>query len=933
MSTPPHSASRWQRWSLWLTLIILLNAGYLWADGSPSLFYVGNVLGHLVLAAFMIGVWGAIGAAMLRQESRAPLTWVTLALMMAAAGTGGALIAIGNTQALRPVLVAHIACSFATAGATLLWMRRRASVQPIWLRVAAAVLVLAILIPATRPLWPQDPTHVITNPALPPPDAAGAAMGGADGPFFPSAAETASGELIPGDFFLDSQSCGRSGCHGELVEQWQASAHHLSSFNNQWYRKSIEYMQEVVGETPAKWCAGCHDPALLFSGKMEQPVDRFLGTEEAHAGLGCVACHSIASVKSTMGNGGYVLEYPAMHELAQSSNPVLQTLHDFVVRVDPEPHRRAFLKPFHRAQPAEFCSSCHKVSLDEPVNHYRWVRGFNTYDNWQASGISGDGARSFYAPPSPQNCVTCHMPRVPSDDPASKGGFIRSHRFAAANTALPVAYGDSAQLRRTTDFLESEALRVDIFAVSEPQAAGATEVGAAVGGDPLAAATTFSVGEERATPPGTGGRTRQAVRVLAPLEHGAAVLQPGSSVRLDIVVRTLGVGHFFPTGTVDAQEAWLEVKAVAQDGTILLWSGGRDSTGTVDPSAHFYRNRLIDAHANLINKRNAWASRATVYVNLIPPGAADVAHYRLQIPPDAAGIVTVTASLHYRKFDNFYNRFAYAGERDPRVPDPAVSPHYDDGPWIFTGDPAQASGPLKEIPTLPIVTMAADSVTLAIATHARMPAETADLTRWNDYGIGLLREGDLKSAAQAFQRVTAIDPDYADGWVNMARTYLQEGDLEQAERALHAAEQVEPGFHKARYFSGQLHMARGDYVEAQAAFEKVAEQFPRDRVVLGDLGRVHYLAGRPREALPYFKGVLAIDPEDVRAHYNLMLAYQALGHFEQARLHERFYLRFKQDERAQALARVYRQRHPHDNNEALPIHEHGSPPAPNGTPR
>ena len=57
------------------------------------------------------------------------------------------------------------------------------------------------------------------------------------------------------------------------------------------------------------------------------------------------------------------------------------------------------MKPFMRQDSAEFCSSCHKVHLDQPVNHYRWLRGFNEYDNWQASGVSGQGARSFYYPP------------------------------------------------------------------------------------------------------------------------------------------------------------------------------------------------------------------------------------------------------------------------------------------------------------------------------------------------------------------------------------------------------------------------------------------------------------------------------------------------------------------------------------------------------
>ena len=131
-------------------------------------------------------------------------------------------------------------------------------------------------------------------------------------------------------------------------------------------------------------------------------------------------------------------------ELASSKNPYLRLLHDYAIKLDPKPHRNAFLKPFHKdpAQVPEFCSACHKVHLDVPVNNYRWIRGFNDYDNWQASGVSGQGARSFYYPPKPQQCADCHMPLVPSQDFGNIHGFVHSHRFAAANTAVPTSYGD-----------------------------------------------------------------------------------------------------------------------------------------------------------------------------------------------------------------------------------------------------------------------------------------------------------------------------------------------------------------------------------------------------------------------------------------------------------------------------------------------------------
>ncbi len=167
-------------------------------------------------------------------------------------------------------------------------------------------------------------------------------------------------------------------------------------------------MQDVDGVKPSKWCAGCHDPALLYSGMMDTPIKQIVNRPEAQAGMGCMMCHSIVSVKSTMGQGDFMLEYPELHELAATKNPVLRWVHDFSIKLNPEPHRRVFLKPFMQKQTPEFCSSCHKVHLDVPVNNYRWFRGFNEYDNWQASGVSGMGARSFYYPPK-----SAGMPGLP----------------------------------------------------------------------------------------------------------------------------------------------------------------------------------------------------------------------------------------------------------------------------------------------------------------------------------------------------------------------------------------------------------------------------------------------------------------------------------------------------------------------------------------
>lgn len=921
----------------WVLLLVLLNAAYLWSGGAPSLFYVGNVVLH-VGAGFVLGIlWLLLWRTVLASGSSALLKLSLLGSTALSLSTGVVLIITGTVLDYRWILWIHIAASFVAAAATMVWLVGPSSpkMRP-WPRgLSIAALALFMIVPAWSFVRPVPSEYRIENPVMPPENMAGEGMANGEGIFFPSAIETADGETIPVEFFLRSQTCGEAGCHPDVYDQWESSAHHFSSFNNQFYRKSIEYMQEVSGLETPKWCAGCHDPALLLSGTMARPVEAFIDEPAAHAGLACVVCHSTVHVKNTMGNGGFVVEYPELHRFADSENRYIRAAHDYLVRLNPKPHANAFLKPFHREQAAEYCASCHKVHLDVDVNNYRWIRGFNSYDNWQASGVSGQGARSFYEPAEPMNCITCHMPLVPSDDAAAKNGMVRSHRFAAANAAVAFVNRDEKQLAGVASFLKADQVAVDIFAVSEPEPPSppASEpVSGGMPGEPQLS-SSFAIAEEEGMAVGAGSLTREATAVYGPLSGRETVLQRGTSARVEVVVRTKGVGHLFPSGTVDAQEAWLELKATDSKGDLLFWSGWVDENGTgeVDPGAHFYRNVMVDANANPVNKRNAFHTRSVVYVNLIPPGAADVAHYRLDIPDDCGEEVRIAAKLHYRKFNRYYTQFSYAGEPDPSSEDSTYSADFDNRAFHFTGDIENVSGPTKEIPDLPIITMATDSLVLSVSDTRPDPdvsgsGDAAERMRWNDYGIALFLEGDLKGAEVAFKRAVEVEPEYADGWVNLARVYLQEGALEEALGVLEEADRVRPDFYKANYFKALYYKALGEYDAALPLLTDVSERFPRDRVVLNDIGRVYFLRAEPGKAIPYLEKVLAIDSEDLTAHYNLMLCYRAIGNQDRAHAHEKRYLRYKADEDAQAIARVYRKRHPHDNNEAQPIHEHYSVP-------
>jgi Tfp pilus assembly protein PilF len=926
-------------------IVLLVNSAYLSALAEPSLWYYTNVALHPLLGLTL----GAAVLFRLRRMRRVqaigaeplppsrPLRWV-LALSIIALGGGlllGVLVLVfGATRQYEPFLYAHVA--FSALGSAflgvLLWQAASRH-QARRIRWAAHVLVAAVCMAAGAAVIARSGREAkrtlayrIENPSVVP-----ASMeqegGGPGSPFFPSSADTNVRGIIPANFFLTSETCGR--CHRDIYDQWNSSAHHFSSFNNQWYRKSIEYMQDVTGTQPSKWCAGCHDHAVFFNGRFDQPIREQIDTPEAQAGLGCTSCHSIVRVNSSMGQGDFVIEYPPLHDVAASRNPLLRRTHDLLVYLAPEPHRNTFIKPFHREQPAEFCSVCHKVHLDVPVNGYRWLRGFNDYDNWQASGVSGQGARSFYYPATPQTCTDCHMPRVPSNDPAAKNGMVRSHRFPGANTALPFVNHDAVQLKAVQDFLGDGQISVDVFGIAraaEPQPAG----NEAPGTEPRLS-SSFAVGEESAqfgaarfpaSPP--------PVEVLAPLDRLPVAVRRGESVRVEVVVRTRKIGHFFPGGTVDAFDVWVELEAVDDRGRVLLHSGaaGDEGRGPVDPGAHFYRSLQLDEHGNPINKRNAWMTRSVAYVRLIPPGAADTVHYRLQVPEDAGDRIFLRARVNYRKFAWWNTQWAFAGVRDPAQPHPAVARSYDDGRWVFTGDTSKVSGQIKAIPDLPTTIMAQAEASLAVVDHnAPLPPvkpylDASVRERWNDYGIGLLLQGDLKGAEAAFLNVTVMDPHYADGPVNVARARIQEGEVSTAIPMLEKALTLAPRLAKAHFFLGMAQKTLGRYEEALAHFRTAAEQYPRDRVVLDQIGRIQFLQRRFDDAIATFQQVLLIDPEDLQAHYNLMLCYQGAGNATLAAREQTLYLRFKADEAAQAITGPYRLRSPEDNIERQQIHEH-----------
>ena len=83
-----------------------------------------------------------------------------------------------------------------------------------------------------------------------------------------------------------------------------------------------------------------------------------------------------------------------------------------------------------------------------------------------------------------------------------------------------------------------------------------------------------------------------------------------------------------------------------------------DASGRLDAAADRLETLVIDDEGRHMDRRQPQDIRVPLYNNGIGPGAARTVHYRITVPVDARGSVTLTAGTHYRKFSRDYTTFS-----------------------------------------------------------------------------------------------------------------------------------------------------------------------------------------------------------------------------------------------------------------------------------
>jgi tetratricopeptide (TPR) repeat protein len=648
-------------------------------------------------------------------------------------------------------------------------------------------------------------------------------------------------------------------CHQEAYHQWRQSAH-SNSFRAPWYLKNVNSLIDEKGVQYSRHCEGCHNPVALLSGDLSQGMPKKRPFEQE--GVTCSTCHSIVSTDAT-GTGSWVMGTPAVL-VDESGAPITGPVSDTEILAHLDRHSKAVMRDLYRT--SEFCAACHKAAIPRTLDDYKWLRAISLYDEWQGASFTKQSPLPFYRKDSVSTCQTCHMIReaLPATavDPGAKDGKLVSHRWLGGNTLLPQFYKYDEQAQKVEDFLKNGANNVGVFNVD-----------------------IFAL--EKDSDAGTAGEDLLA----APLGLTGFAATPGETLIADVVIQNKGIGHSFIPEQRDFYESWVNFTVRDAQGKVLSESGFIQPDGNLDPSAHSFTNRLINVKGELNDLHQIWHNRVLAYNNTIQSGRSQLVRYRFRLPKDVAGAVSLTAAVRYRRFDQHFIDYAMAAKHYP----------------------------------MPVIDMASETKLIKIGENAPVSpdaTENKEWMRWNNYGIALLDAQQYQAAVDAFKKVAALRPDYADAWTNMAVVEIPWERYDDAKVHLAKALAMLPGDPRALYYQALVERNAGQVPEAIADLEAMLAKYPRSRDGLRELGFSYYQQHDYKRARDTYQRLQEVDPDDLAAHYQLAILYRRLGEKDKAAMESAKFADQKDDPTASEYALEFLRKHPEVAAESVVWHTH-----------
>ncbi len=405
---------------------------------------------------------------------------------------------------------------------------------------------------------------------------------------------TQPGELaIPLEPVENCEDC-HAGWSDSPMDAWEGTMM-ANAFRDPLFLAALSIAEQDIPDS-GNFCLRCHTPNGWLEGRCIPGDGSRLTDDDIDAGVGCDVCHRMVD-EGHAGNAQYTIsDSPSKRGMIGSEVAVHDTVQD----------------PY--LMDGNLCGVCHEVS-NPALNDFPIEL---TWTEWSSSAFAREGV----------SCQDCHMKQArgyAANVANTPERDIHVHVFAGSNTWIPqVLAGEYPELGREEAFQQ------------------VIEAG------------------------------RQLHEESARLEvRPPDVVRAGAEV--DLVIRAENLtGHKLPTGYPEGRRAWLEVHVTDANGVVLLASGVYDHADAdlvVDEQARIYQALLgSNGQQNYhmvfqdqlledtrIPPRGFVVNDVTKPIGRTYPTQGDGtmvnwddAPYAVQVPADAAGPLTVRATLWYQ---------------------------------------------------------------------------------------------------------------------------------------------------------------------------------------------------------------------------------------------------------------------------------------------
>jgi tetratricopeptide (TPR) repeat protein len=143
--------------------------------------------------------------------------------------------------------------------------------------------------------------------------------------------------------------------------------------------------------------------------------------------------------------------------------------------------------------------------------------------------------------------------------------------------------------------------------------------------------------------------------------------------------------------------------------------------------------------------------------------------------------------------------------------------------------------------------------------------------------------GQDSQAANHFERYLQLQPEDANGYAYFARFLLDRNQYQRADDMSSTAIQKDPNAPAALAVRGQILDMKGSAKQGMELLSRACQLDPEDVRAQFDLGSMDDRAKRPGDAVVHFKKVVAIEPGDPRAWDYLALNLEPLGEIDAAK--------------------------------------------------